>query len=82
MFGLKKMTVLCLMLSWLVGAAAWAQTGPTGGLSGVVTDPSGAAIPAAKILVKNEDTNASRTTESNNSGYWEIRFLPVGKYRV
>ena len=82
MFAWKKMAMLCLMLSWLVGAAAWAQTGPTGGLSGVVTDPSGAAIPAAKILVKNEDTNASRTTESNTSGYWEIRFLPVGKYRV
>jgi hypothetical protein len=62
--------------------AAVAQSGPTGGLSGVVTDPSGKLAPGARIALRNEATGLSRQTQTNDEGYWEARFLPVGQYRV
>ena len=80
-FAKQQVSLLALTLLFAC-ATATAQTGPTGGLSGAITDPSGAAIPGAKVEVKNEETSWTRLTESNTSGSWEIRFLPVGKYRV
>jgi hypothetical protein len=76
----QRAFLVCALV--FVSITASAQSGPTGGLSGVVTDPSGAAIPGANIEAKNEETNWTRSTESNASGSWEIRFLPVGKYKL
>ena len=81
MLSFKSATVLLLFALLFCGEIA-AQTGPTGGLSGVVTDPSGAAIPGARIHVKGEGTGLTRDGETNASGYWEVRFLPLGTYRV
>jgi hypothetical protein len=66
----------------LAATAALPQTGPTGGLSGTVTDPAGAAIPDASIQVRNTATGLTRDTKTNDQGYWEVRFLPAGKYQV
>jgi hypothetical protein len=59
-----------------------AQTGPTGGLSGVVTDPSGHVVPGAEVRVLGVETGLERRAKTNPEGYWDARFLPVGKYRV
>ncbi|OFW35273.1 MAG: hypothetical protein A3J28_12200 [Acidobacteria bacterium RIFCSPLOWO2_12_FULL_60_22] len=69
-------------MALLLYPLAWAQTGPTGGLSGVITDPSRAVIPNATVQVKNEETGLVRKSKSNVEGYWEVRVLPVGKYQV
>ena len=61
---------------------AMGQTSPTGGLSGVITDPSRAVIPNAAVQVKSEETGLVRKSKSNAEGYWEVRVLPVGKYQV
>jgi hypothetical protein len=60
----------------------FAQTGPTGGLSGIVTDPAGAAVPAAAVHAANVDTGLTRQAVTNDQGDWEIRFLPTGNYDV
>jgi hypothetical protein len=65
----------------LVSALA-AQTGPTGGLSGTVTDPAAAAVPDAVVEVKNSQTGFSRKVTTNHEGYWQVRFLPTGRYQV
>jgi len=51
-------------------------------LSGVVTDPSGAAIGEAKVSARNSDTGVTRSTVSNQNGRYELPALPVGAYEV
>lgn len=49
-------------------------------LSGVVTDPSGAAVPGASIQVNNTATNAKRTTVTNAEGAYSFAQLTPGTY--
>jgi hypothetical protein len=51
-------------------------------LSGLITDPSGAAVSAASITAKNLDTGTSRTVPTNQSGRYRFFALPVGPYEV
>jgi hypothetical protein len=70
------------MLVCALAARAVAQTGPTGGLAGVLTDPSGQVVPGADVTLRGAETGFERKTRTNSEGYWEARFLPVGKYQV
>ncbi len=54
----------------------------TSSLSGIVTDTSGAALPNAKILVRNEGTHTDRTAVSNESGNFNLTNLPPGNYTI
>ena len=54
----------------------------TGTVSGTVTDPSGAVIPAARVVVKNLDTNAQAVLETNVSGLYTAPALRPGRYEV
>ncbi len=49
---------------------------------GTVTDQQGAVVPAAKIEVRNPETNVSVETVTNESGNYVVPFLPVGHYNV
>lgn len=60
--------LMILMGLALVTGAASAQT--LGEITGVVTDPSGAAIPNAAVTVTNVDTNVTRPTTTNTSGLY------------
>lgn len=71
---------VAFVLACIVPASA--QSGPAGGLSGVVSDPSGGVVIGAIVRVASEDTGLSRETSTDEQGGWEIRGLPVGKYRV
>ena len=51
-------------------------------LSGLVTDPSGAAISGAAITVKNTGTGAVRTVSTDTSGRYQVPSLPVGEYEI
>jgi hypothetical protein len=65
----------------LLALPLWAQTGGTGALTVTVTDPSGAAVPAARITVRNE-TGLVRTSVSDASGTFTFTLLPPGPYAV
>lgn len=52
----------------LFAATAAAQT--SGTISGLVRDPSGAVVPAARIDVINEGTGATRTATSGEDGFY------------
>ena len=73
---------LCVVLALLLvfSAATQAQTSAT--LSGVVTDPSGAAVQAAEVMAKNVDTGVARTTTTDSTGRYEFFALPLGGYEV
>ena len=69
-----------LLLASLAISAAYAQT--TGGITGIVTDSSGAVIQGAAINVKNTETGATRTATTNGSGRYFVLDLPIGEYRL
>src|SRR3974377_522931 len=51
-------------------------------IKGVVSDPSGAAVPAANLTVRNSETGVTRATVSDASGSYLVVALPVGFYEV
>jgi len=53
-----------------------------GQITGTVTDPTGAAIPNAKVTVTNPATNLSSSTTTNASGNYVVKELPIGTYKV
>jgi hypothetical protein len=55
---------------------------PTGTIAGVVADPSGASVPAARIAVRNAETGLNRTVESSTEGNYSVAALPAGVYVV
>jgi hypothetical protein len=64
-----------------MGGAAYAQSEIGGAtLNGTVLDPTGAAVPNAKVSVTNTGTGLTRNTQSNDSGLYTFPRLPVGSY--
>ena len=65
----------------LLPVASFAQIGASG-VTGTVTDPTGAGVPRAKITATNEATNVEASTTSSTAGTYEIRNLIPGSYNV
>lgn len=55
---------------------------PTGQITGLVTDPSGAIVPGTRIEVTDVNTHSRRVAVSNESGFYTVTPLPPGHYRV
>ncbi len=72
--------ILVLALSIFGISNVFAQT--TGSLSGTVTDQTTAIVQGAAVTVKNNATNLTRTSVTNDEGRWNIQVLPVGIYTV
>jgi hypothetical protein len=64
----------------VLGLCAWGQSG-TGTLRGTVTDPSGAAVTNASVVVVSPD-GQSKTATTNRTGGYEIDGLAPGTYTV
>lgn len=73
---LKQAAVL-LLLAWVLGA----QT-QTGGISGTVSDLSGAVVPGASLSLTNLDTNEPRSYTSNEIGVFTFPAVEPGRYRL
>jgi hypothetical protein len=54
----------------------------TASLSGTVTDPSGAVIPRAAVVLTSTKTGATRTTVTNKSGDFSFSAVASGDYTV
>src|SRR5439155_1298054 len=54
----------------------------TATILGTVYDASGAAIPGAGILVKNEGTGITQTAASDEQGRYRVPDLGIGEYEV
>ncbi len=53
-----------------------------GSLTGIVTDPSGAVIPGAKVDVLNVGTGATREASTGERGTFLFNNLEVGTYKI
>lgn len=61
--------------------AAFAQAG-RGGISGLVSDPSGAAVPGAKVTLLDSATGVEQSTVTTGAGLYSFVSLAPGSYTV
>ena len=73
-----KMKYLCLLL--VLAVPIFGQT--YGEITGNVTDPSGAAIVAAEVVITNLATGTTRQVSTNQAGNYTVPFLNPGTYSI
>jgi outer membrane receptor protein involved in Fe transport len=78
---MKKKVLLLLAALFCLALSAPAQTS-RGTISGVVTDPNGAVITGAEVIITNAETNVSRSTVSNDEGIYRLEAVDPGSYSV
>ncbi|MGC2636634.1 MAG: carboxypeptidase regulatory-like domain-containing protein [Acidobacteriaceae bacterium] len=61
--------------------AGWGQAG-SGGISGLVSDPSGAVVPGASVTAQNQATGVKQSTVSTGAGLYSFPSLTPGTYKV
>ncbi|MEX2263802.1 MAG: carboxypeptidase regulatory-like domain-containing protein [Bryobacteraceae bacterium] len=74
--SLHLAAVLCLLFP-----TANAQD-PTGGISGSVTDPSGATVPRARVIVKHKQTGHDQLRTTAETGLFTFPSLAAGDYEL
>ncbi len=79
--ALRLHSVALGVLLLFTASAALAQ-GPSGEITGLVTDTSGAVVPGASISVENAATGAIRQVTTNEAGRYSIPALLPGTYSV
>ena len=88
---MRSKTLLCSQLAYVAiltllfaicVPSLLAQSAGTSGLSGTITDPSGAAIPNVTVTLTSNDTNQSRTATTGADGQYKFTLLPPGSYKV
>ena len=76
----KKLLILAVTLI-VVGVSSYAQL-DTGSVNGTVTDQSGAVVAGATVLLRNTQTNATRTITTTASGTYVASGLSTGSYQI
>jgi hypothetical protein len=61
---------------------SFAQSIISGDISGVVTDPSGAAIPNVSVTLNSKSTGETRTATTSATGSYRFALLRPGEYEV
>jgi hypothetical protein len=69
--------VLCCLA---LAPAAAAQSTAT--LQGTVTDPQGAVVAKARVVVRSTAMGVERATQTDEEGNYQVASLPAGTYRV
>jgi hypothetical protein len=59
-----------------------AQTQTTGEITGAVTDPSGAAVVKAMVVLRDISKGSTTTTETNKDGVYHFQLLAPSNYTV
>jgi hypothetical protein len=81
----KIIIVTVSLLGVLLAASAaplWGQAVANAQIQGFVTDPSGAAVPNAKVTASQTAMGLVRTTLSGPDGTYVLPDLPVGPYKL
>jgi len=71
-----------LMLALLLIPNAHAQQSTLGGITGIVTDASGAVISGATVTLVGDQTKLNRTQTTSTSGSYAFVNLPIGSYTL
>jgi hypothetical protein len=76
-------TLVCTAILLISAVVAHGQESTTGSISGTITDPSGAAVRGATVVLTNTDRGQDlRTLKTNSAGYYTATSLPLGTYTI
>src|SRR5262249_43928928 len=76
-----NVALLAALLASSITASAMAQA-VGGGITGVVHDPSGAAIPGGTVTIQSVETGAVRTLQTDEAGRYVAPSIAVGTYQL
>lgn len=76
------MAITRALLLGIVPLVLSAQVLPVGTADGIVTDPSGALLPEAKVTLTHRDTGQVRSAVTNQTGHFYVPLLPPGPYTI
>jgi hypothetical protein len=79
-FKVRALVIASAVALGLLPCAAWGQG--FGTISGIITDPSGAAIPSVVVTITETETSQSRTGEAGQDGYYVVNSLRPSTYVV
>src|SRR5215813_9292210 len=77
----SRRAILFVLTMAIAAGLAIAQS-DNANVNGVITDPSGAAVPRAKVVLKNQATGLTREVATNESGVYSIPTVPPGMYTL
>jgi hypothetical protein len=77
----RRLLVVLVSVAGLIPPAAIAQQA-TANVTGVVKDPSGAAIANAQVILSNVNTGVERKTSTNSVGVYEFPSVLPGAYTM
>lgn len=79
--GRSRIALAVITALVFVTQSSWAQA-VTGGVNGVVTDPTGAAVASARVVAHDVERGTEFTTATEANGAYGFPRLPVGTYTV
>src|SRR2546430_1549761 len=75
--------VVCVGVLCTLGASsAQAQTASAGSITGLVSDPQGASVPGADVVLTDKATNGKQTATTNDSGRYNFPVVNPGLYDI
>jgi hypothetical protein len=78
----KAIALGCLCVVTLFPTVSVLGQAVYGNVVGTVVDPSGAAVPHAKVIISDTSRAVTFSTTTNESGFFTQRFLIAGTYQV
>jgi protocatechuate 3,4-dioxygenase beta subunit len=73
---LRCLLAMCLLTICAASTVAEVPSGAT--LTGTVSDPKGAVLPNASVVLHNEDLSVTAKTTSDNAGHFTLTGLKPG----
>jgi hypothetical protein len=77
-----KLVGLLVLTVVLIPSVTYGQSIVTGGITGAVTDPSGAVIVGATVTLRSIATSESQVAGTNSSGIYSFSLLKPGDYML
>jgi hypothetical protein len=79
---IRGWNLLSCFLLLLIGCTLSVAQTITGSITGTVTDAGGAVVTGATVTASNVATGVSVPTQTNGTGVYTLKFLPIGQYTV
>jgi hypothetical protein len=78
----SRTILFCLLVLFFSPLLTLRAQSNSGSIAGVVTDPSGAVIPGASVIIQNPVSGYSRTTTTDNTGHFRFANVPFNPYHL
>jgi hypothetical protein len=79
---IKATRFLLVLMAFFASASYVVSAQTTGSISGEVRDEKQAVIPKATVVVRNVETNVTRTAQTSDEGRYRFENLSVGGYEL